>query len=141
MPISVGHSIVATVEPFEHAVLGAIRELGIEWHLIFNKGSVMALPTDVTKATGLARALEVLGVTPDRTVGIGDAENDQTFLRLCGLAAAVDNALPAVKDIAHIVTCAARGAGVTELIQRLLKGDLDHVVTSSDPLRMHDGAS
>src|SRR5688500_11038730 len=32
VPISVGRSIVATVEPHEHQVLAAIRDLGIEWH-------------------------------------------------------------------------------------------------------------
>ena len=131
VPISVGHSVVATVEPFEHAVLDAIRDLGIEWHVIFNKGSVMALPADITKATGLTHALAALDVPPERAVGVGDAENDQAFLRICGLAAAVDNALPAVKDMAHIVTRSSRGAGVTELIERLLTGDLDHLVVPS----------
>ena len=125
VPISVGHSIVATVEPYEHQVLSAIHDLGLEWHVIFNKGSVMALPADVTKATGLAPALAALGLTHQRTIGVGDAENDQAFLRSCGLAVAVANALPSVKEIAHIVTAGARGAGVTELIDRLLAGELD----------------
>ena len=131
VPISVGHTVVATVEPFEHAVLDAIRDLGIEWHVIFNKGSVMALPADVTKATGLTRALEGLNVSPASTVGVGDAENDQAFLRLCGLAVAVGNALPAVKEMAHLVTEGSRGAGVTELITRLLAGDLDQVAPTA----------
>ena len=125
VPISVGHSIVATVEPYEHQVLSAIHDLGLEWHVIFNKGSVMALPADVTKATGLAPALAALGLTHQRTIGVGDAENDQAFLRSCGLAVAVANALPSVKEIAHIVTAGAQGAGVTELIDRLLAGELD----------------
>lgn len=51
IPISIGRSVVATVEQHEHAVLSAIRDLGLEWHVIFNKGSVMALPSGVTKAT------------------------------------------------------------------------------------------
>lgn len=125
VPISVGHSIVATVEPFEHEVLSAIRDLSLEWHVIFNKGSVMALPADITKATGLVPALEALGVTPARTIGVGDAENDQAFLRLCGLSVAVANALPSVKELAHVVTAGARGAGVIELIDELLAGRLD----------------
>lgn len=133
IPISVGHSIVATVEPHEHAVLAAIRDLGLEWHVIFNKGSVMALPADVTKAQGLAPALEALRVLPEETIGIGDAENDQAFLRRCGLAVAVDNALPSVKEMSDIVTSGARGAGVVELIDRWLAGDLDSVVP--DPLK------
>jgi hydroxymethylpyrimidine pyrophosphatase-like HAD family hydrolase len=127
IPLSVGHSIVATVEPYEHQVLAVIRDLGLEWHVIFNKGSVMALPSDITKATGLAPALAALGVPAEQTVGVGDAENDQAFLRMCGVAAAVDNALPSVKAIAQVVTTGARGAGVVELLAMMLSGDLDAV--------------
>ena len=125
VPLSVGHSIVATVEPYEHQLLTAIRDQGLEWHVIFNKGSVMALPSDVTKATGLAAALEELGFSGAQTVGVGDAENDQAFLRACGLAVAVANALPAVKEMAHFVTTRARGAGVAELIDQLIADGAD----------------
>lgn len=128
VPVSVGHSIVATVEPYEHAMLAAIRDLGLEWHVIFNKGSVMALPADVTKAKGLAPALHGLSVSHEETIAVGDAENDQAFLRVCGLAVAVDNALAVVKEMADIVTAGARGAGVTELIDRWLSGDLESVL-------------
>jgi hydroxymethylpyrimidine pyrophosphatase-like HAD family hydrolase len=124
VPLSVGRSILATVVPHEHAVLAAIRELGVEWHVIFNKGSVMALPSGVNKATGLQPALDELGLPAERVVGVGDAENDHAFLRLCGLSVAVANALPAVKDTADVVTAGARGAGVAELIDRLLTDDL-----------------
>jgi hydroxymethylpyrimidine pyrophosphatase-like HAD family hydrolase len=122
IPLSVGHSIVATVSPHEHEVLAAIRDLAMEWHVIFNKGAVMALPANVTKATGLGPALEWVGIPPERTAGIGDAENDQAFLRACGLAVAVANALPTVKELAHVVTAGARGAGVAELIDLLISG-------------------
>lgn len=124
IPLSVGHSIVATVEPHEHAVLAAIRDLGIEWHVIFNKGSVMALPAGVTKATGLGPALSDLAVPAERTVGIGDAENDHAFLQLCGLAVAVANALPAIKAASDVVTTGAGGDGVIELIDRVMRNDL-----------------
>ena len=127
IPMSVGRSIVATVEPYEHQVLAAIRDLGLEWHLIFNKGSVMALPADVTKATGLTPALAELGLTHEQTIGVGDAENDQAFLRACGLAVAVANALPSVKEMAHLITAGARGAGVAELIDRALAGELENL--------------
>ena len=103
-------------------MLAAIRDLGLEWHVIFNKGSVMALPSNVTKATGLVtQQLEELGIAPDRVVGVGDAENDHAFLRLCGLAVAVENALPEVRDGADLVIPEARGAGVRELIRRLIE--------------------
>lgn len=122
VPLSVGASIVATVEPHEHAVLAAIRDLGLEWHVIFNKGAVMVLPSGITKATGLAPALEDLAVAPEDTVAVGDAENDHAFLAMCGLKVAVSNALPALKALADVVTVGARGDGVTELIDALLSG-------------------
>lgn len=124
IPMSVGASIVATVEPHEHAVLAAIRDLGLAWHVIFNKGSVMALPSNVTKATGLGPALEDLAVAPEDTVAVGDAENDHAFLAMCGLKVAVANALPALKEMADVVTVGARGEGVVQLIDQLLAGAL-----------------
>jgi hypothetical protein len=132
VPLSVGRSILATVVPHEHAVLAAIRDLGLEWHVVFNKGSVMALPPGVTKATGLVPALEELGIAAENVVGVGDAENDHAFLQLCGLSVAVANALPAVKATADLVTAGARGAGVTELIDRLLADDLADVPRRRD---------
>jgi hydroxymethylpyrimidine pyrophosphatase-like HAD family hydrolase len=132
VPVSVGHSIVATSTPHEHQMLEIIHSLGLEWHLIFNKRAVMALPAGVTKATGLAAALERLNHTPEATVGIGDAENDQTFLQLCGLSVAVANALPAVKDVADVVLTSARGAGVIELIDKLRGGELEAIDLNAD---------
>src|SRR4029078_13541779 len=100
------------------------HDLGLDWHVIYNKRSVMALPVNVTKATGLARALSALRIPARRTVGVGEAENDYGFLRACGVAVAVDNALPQIKEIAHLVTTEARGAGVIQLIGEILSGSL-----------------
>jgi HAD superfamily hydrolase (TIGR01484 family) len=53
-PLAVGRVIVATQQPHEAAMLAAIRELGLEHQVVFNKGAVMVLPPSVNKATGLA---------------------------------------------------------------------------------------
>ena len=123
--LSVGRAIIATWEPHEATVLDAIRELGLEYHVIFNKGAVMVLPSGVTKATGLTAALELLEITAAETIGIGDAENDHAFLQHCGFGVAVANAIPALKERVDWVTAGARGAGVIELVDRVLAGDLD----------------
>jgi len=122
VPIDVGRSIVATVEPHEHEVLSAIKQLGLEWHVIFNKGAVMALPSSVNKASGLTCALKELKISAAATVAVGDAENDHAFMELCGLSVAVANALPGIREAADVVTAGADGAGVRELIERLLAG-------------------
>jgi hydroxymethylpyrimidine pyrophosphatase-like HAD family hydrolase len=127
IPLSVGRSILATVEPYEKVALEAIRELGLEMQIIFNKGSVMILPAGVNKATGLVTALDELGLSSHNSVGIGDAENDHAFLRLCGVSAAVANALPSVKAECDLVTEGRAGTGVAELIDRILDDDLKSV--------------
>src|SRR6266540_663120 len=122
-----GRVIVATVTPHEKAVLEAIRRLGIEYQVIFNKGSVMVLPSGLNKARGLEAALEDLGLSPHNVVGVGDAENDESFLRACGCAVAVAGALPSLKDTADHVTAGDDGEGVREVIDGLLSNDLREV--------------
>jgi hypothetical protein len=126
-PMSVGRVIVATWEPHEKKVLETIHHLALERQVIFNKGAVMILPTGVNKATGLTAVLEQMHVLPQHVVGVGDAENDHTFLKFCGLGAAVANALPAVKETADISLLHDHGAGVIELIDRLIATDLADV--------------
>ena len=124
VPLSVGRVIVATFESHEHTVLSTIHDLGLELQVIFNKGSVMILPTGVNKATGLAVALEELGISARKTIAVGDAENDHAFLNASGLAVAVANALPALRESADLVTAGTHGAGVCELIDYLLRDQL-----------------
>ncbi|MEI9428279.1 HAD-IIB family hydrolase [Mesorhizobium sp. Cs1299R1N3] len=132
-PLSAGRSIVATWEPHQATVLEVIKKMGLELEIIFNKGAVMILPSGVNKATGLAAALEDLHLSPHNVVGIGDAENDHAFLQACGCSVAVDNAIPAVKGTANLVTRGARGKGVEELIAKLI--ERDHGIVP----KRHDG--
>lgn len=126
-PLSVGRAIVATWEPRETTVLEAIRELGLEWQIIFNKGAVMVLPSGINKATGFAAALTEMGLSAHNAVGVGDAENDHSFLSLCECSVAVSNALPLVKERADFVTRSDHGSGVVELIERILASDLEEL--------------
>ena len=123
-PLSVGRVIVATWHPHETVVMEVIRNLGLELQVIFNKGAVMVLPSGINKASGLTAALEQLKLSHHNVVGVGDAENDHAFLNLCECSVAVANALPTVKEHANLVTNAPRGAGVTELIDKLIASDL-----------------
>jgi hydroxymethylpyrimidine pyrophosphatase-like HAD family hydrolase len=123
-PLAVGRTIVATVEPNETIVLSGIRDLGLELHVIFNKGAVMVLPTGVNKATGLAVALERMGLSPHNVVAIGDAENDHSMLQFAEIGAATANAVPMLKEHADVVLARGHGAGVAELIDAMVADDL-----------------
>ncbi len=123
-PCSKGEVIVSTWEPHEKTVLATIRDLGLELQVIFNKGAVMVLPSGVNKATGLAQALAEMQVSPQSSVAVGDAENDHALLAGCGLGIAVANATESLKKEADLVLSNPNGAGVGELIERLISDDL-----------------
>ncbi len=122
--LSFGDSIVGTVRPHELTVLEVIRDLGLELQVIFNRDSVMVVPSGVNKASGLAAALREMGLSPRNVVGVGDAENDHALLNQCEYAVAVANAVPTLKEIADWVTTGAAGRGVTEVIDELVAHDL-----------------
>ncbi len=122
--IECGRVIVATWRPHELVALEVISSLAIDVQIIFNKDAVMLLPSGCNKALGLSAALAQLQISPLNTVCVGDAENDQAMMRLCGVSAAVANALDSVKQICRIVTDLPRGAGVEQLCQMILEDDL-----------------
>ena len=59
VPVSVGHCIVATVQPHEDAMREALRVLSLPWEVTLNKSAVMALPIGISKRSGLERALRM----------------------------------------------------------------------------------
>jgi hydroxymethylpyrimidine pyrophosphatase-like HAD family hydrolase len=126
-PLEVGEVIVSTWHPHEETVLQTIRELGLDLTVIFNKGAVMVLPSNVNKATGLAAQLELMGLSPHNVAAIGDAENDLPFLVQCEASAATANALESVKTACDLVTADDHGRGVAEFIARIVADDLADV--------------
>lgn len=122
-PLSVGRSVIATWHPWEEAVINSIRELGLELQMTFNKDAIMILPPGVNKASGLAAALRTLGICELNVVGVGDAENDHSFLSICGCSAAVSNAIDSIKASADICLSVDHGRGVCELVDMLLEKD------------------
>jgi hydroxymethylpyrimidine pyrophosphatase-like HAD family hydrolase len=126
-PLSIGKVVVATFHPNETILLEIIRKLGLEHQVIFNKGSVMVLPPGVNKATGLDAALAKLNLSRHNVIGVGDAQNDLAFLTASECGVAVANSLDSVKEAADIVTKGDHGAGVEELIERVLANDLSNL--------------
>ena len=140
VPFSVGKSIVATVQPHESVMLEVIRDLGLELHLIFNKGAVMVLPSGMNKGVGLKTALREMGLSPRNVVGVGDAENDHAFLSICECSASTANAIDTLKQRADIVLQRGWGDGVSDLIEALIEDDLRSVTAHVSRHRVLVGA-
>lgn len=118
--ITTGRVIVATWQPHAIAAEALIQEMNLDLQVILNKEAVMVLPRGIDKASALKTVVAQLNLAAEQVVGVGDAENDIAFLRACGYAVAVANALPEVKQQVDWVTSGSRGAGVAELITQLM---------------------
>ena len=124
VPFDVGSTILATTAVFSEAALAAIRETGVERSLVFNKGALMLLPGGMTKGTGLIAALDATQLSARNLAGIGDAENDHAFLSICECAAAVADAVPALRERADVVMAAPGALGAQEFIEQHVLRDL-----------------
>lgn len=131
-PLSQGRSIVATSQSQCSDVRKTISEMGLAMEIIFNRDSAMVLPAGVNKATGLTQMLREMRLPAKRVVGVGDAENDEAFLKLCGFSVAVANAIPRIKQIADTITHKEHGLGVIEVIEKILSGALETVSENKD---------
>ena len=128
-PLSIGDVLLGMHTDHLPVVAAALNSLGLNYRTIVNKTSLMLLPPGIDKRSGLLAALEDLQLSPHQCVGVGDAENDVDFLRLCGLGVAVSNALPEICRHVHRVTRASHGAGVVELIDAVLSGQVESLST------------
>jgi hydroxymethylpyrimidine pyrophosphatase-like HAD family hydrolase len=135
VPFDVGGAILATTAGYAEATLAAIQEVGVERSLVFNKGALMLLPGGITKGTGLTAALDLAQLSAHNLAGIGDAENDHAFLAMCECAAAVADAVPALRERADLVTSGRASRGAIELIEQHVLRDL---VDLAPKLRRHD---
>lgn len=114
-PLDRGRVVIATARSQEPLVARALGDTGVDLRIILNRDSLMVLPPGAGKAAGTLAAAARLGLQPEELAGIGDAENDLELLAACGVAAAVADAVPEVRERAALVV-----ADVGALIARLL---------------------
>lgn len=75
----------------------------------------------VTKATGMERLCEVLGLRREDVVAFGDNINDAELLAWAGHGVAMGNALPEARAAADEVTAANDQDGLALVVERLLR--------------------
>lgn len=78
----------------------------------------------ISKATAVDDVCSQLGIDPASTAAIGDAANDLPMLDAAGIAIAMGNAVPAVKEKADFVCGTNDEDGVAEACTRLWKSEL-----------------
>jgi Cof subfamily protein (haloacid dehalogenase superfamily) len=70
------------------------------------------------KATALKKVADYYSVPLDSVMAIGDAANDVEMLQAAGIAVAVDNAHPSVKQVAHWIAPSNNDHGVHAALKR-----------------------
>jgi hydroxymethylpyrimidine pyrophosphatase-like HAD family hydrolase len=89
----------------------------LEAKLVPNRDSLMVLPPDVDKGTGVAATIQHFGTTRKLFLTcFGDGENDLALFAPADLGVAVANAVDALKKIADVVTEKPGGYGVAEYL-------------------------
>ncbi|MFC7550000.1 HAD family hydrolase [Plantactinospora sp. GCM10030261] len=77
-------------------------------------------PAGIDKASGVLRALDVVGVAAEDTVAFGDMPVDIPMLTLVGHGVAMDNAHPDVLAAATSVTDGVEDDGFSRFVDRLV---------------------
>lgn len=75
---------------------------------------------DCSKAFAMLSLAGALGIPASRCIAIGDSENDIPMLQSAGIAVAVENAVPALKKYADLITAANTDDGVAKALEKLL---------------------
>jgi len=78
------------------------------------------MPKNIDKATSLDRMLNSISLKQEDTICCGDGFNDMTMIKYAGIGVAMDNAQPAVKDIADYVTKSNNEDGIAHVIEKFI---------------------
>ena len=84
--------------------------------------SLEVTPLGISKGTGLADLCEVLGVSIEEAIGVGDAFNDVPMLEMAGLGVAMGNSNEAALKAADVVVGDNDHDGIAEVIGQYLLG-------------------
>ena len=78
------------------------------------------MPKNVDKAASLDRMLTSLGLTKDDAICCGDGFNDKSMIEYAGVGVAMENAQPAVKEVADYITKSNDEDGIVHVIEKFV---------------------
>ena len=100
---------------FRNSSEAVIREHFIDYNIVVHANSTVAeiMPgRDVSKASGIRRAIEFLGIEHSNTYSFGDSLNDSDMLKYTAHSVAMGNAVPHIKEISEYITTDVNDDGI-----------------------------
>ena len=74
----------------------------------------------ISKASGLARVSNYLGIPKERIIAFGDEDNDIEMLEFAGMGVAMGNARPEIKSHANFITTTNVEEGIASFLENTL---------------------
>jgi len=103
------------------AVRRIIEELGLNLTAVDSGFAIHVKKPWINKGTGIERACEVLGISPEEVAHVGDGENDLDAFRVVSYRVAVAQAPESLRKEADYVTEKPYGDGGAEAIIHILR--------------------
>ncbi len=82
------------------------------------------LPKNVGKGEAVLELAKMYGILPERTIGVGDNENDLSLIKLSGVGIAVQNARADVKESADYITVSNNEHALARIIYDIENGKI-----------------
>ncbi|MDO4313776.1 MAG: Cof-type HAD-IIB family hydrolase [Eubacteriales bacterium] len=79
-------------------------------------------PLHVSKAFGLQKLCDYLSISIEKTIAVGDSDNDIEIIKAAGLSIAMDNAFPHIKALCDVIVADNDHDGCAEAIEKYLLG-------------------
>ena len=83
------------------------------------------LPKGTSKGNALLKMAELLNISKERTIAIGDYNNDVSMLKKAGLSFAVSNAVAEAKEAADYITVSNNEHAIAVIIDGIENGEYD----------------
>lgn len=77
-------------------------------------------PEGISKASGVAQVCELLDITMEQVIAVGDSLNDIAAIEAVGLGVAMGNAQEAVKEAADLVVASNNEDGIVQVIREYM---------------------
>ncbi|HIT66465.1 MAG TPA: HAD family phosphatase [Candidatus Merdisoma merdipullorum] len=98
-----------------------IQEAGLDVMLVNAESASLEISAaGVDKGKGLLKLCEYLGLSPEKTIAVGDADNDVAILKTAGLSVAMGNALPQIRELSDVSVADCNHDGCAEAIEKYL---------------------
>lgn len=117
----IGKVITSNRAEDESVIREKLGKLANEVNFVKNVDDIMILPLGVDKGLGLRVAMQYLNIDIEKTIAIGDAENDVDMFMNPGFKVALANSHEKLKRLANQVTKEPSTRGVREIIEKLRK--------------------